>query len=63
MKEKSPLKLETHFKELENYGSLSAVLILDLVEKHFNVKINPRGFRSIATVQDLVDVIGSEKFS
>lgn len=63
LKEESIITPKTNFKELENYGSLSAVVILDLVEKQFNVKINPRGFRSIATIEDLVEAIGAEKFS
>ena len=61
--EETVINPSTNFKELENYGSLSAVVILDLVEKSFDVKINPRGFRSINSVNDLVEVIGAEKFS
>lgn len=63
LKEQSAVTAETNFKELENYGSLSAVLVMQLVEDHFDVKINPRGFRGITTVNDLVDAIGREKFS
>ena len=63
LKEETVINPSTNFKELENYGSLSAVVILDLVEKSFDVKINPRGFRSINSVNDLVEVIGAEKFS
>ncbi|WP_415325234.1 acyl carrier protein [Chryseobacterium sp. MMS23-Vi53] len=53
---------ETNFKELESYGSLSAVLVMQLVENQFDVKLNPRGFRSVNTISDLVEAIGSEKF-
>jgi len=63
LKEEAAITPDTNFKELENYGSLSAVVILDLVEKKFDLKINPRGFRSINSVNDLVNVIGAEKFS
>ena len=62
LKEQSAVTPETNFKELENYGSLSAVLVMQLVEDHFGVKINPRGFRSITTVNELVEAIGREKF-
>lgn len=63
LKEESTINPTTNFKELENYGSLSAVVILQLVEDKFDVKINPRGFRSVNTVNDLVDIIGADKFS
>ena len=63
LKEEGNLTPETNFKELENYGSLSAVVVLQLVEDHFQVTINPRGFRAIQTVNDLVEIIGKEKFS
>jgi len=63
LKEEGNLTPETNFKELENYGSLSAVVVLQLVEDQFQVTINPRGFRAIQTVNDLVEIIGKEKFS
>ncbi len=62
LKEAGTITPETHFKELENYGSLSAVLVLQLVEDQFQVTINPRGFRSIQSVNDLVEIIGKDKF-
>ncbi len=63
LKEEGNVTPETNFKELENYGSLSAVLILQLVEDQFGVKINPRSFRNIKTVNELVEAIGTEKFN
>jgi len=63
LKEEGIITPETNFKELENYGSLSAIMVIQLVENQFDVKINPRGFRSINTVSDLMEIIGSEKFS
>lgn len=62
LNEEGTITSETNFKELENYGSLSAVAILQLVEDRFNVKLNPRGFRSINTVNDLMDAIGRDNF-
>ena len=62
LKETGTIELDTNFKQLENYGSLSAVLILQLVEDNFDVKINPRSFRSINTINDLVNAIGENQF-
>lgn len=61
-KEKEEIFPETKFKTLENYGSLSAVMLLQLVEDKFDVKINPRSFRSVHTVNDLIAAIGVDKF-
>lgn len=54
---------ETPFKELDSYGSLSSVVVLQLIEEHFQVKLNPRSFRNIKTVNDIVTEIGEDKFS
>lgn len=53
----------TNFKELDSYGSLSSVLIMQLVEDHLKVKINPRSFRSIKNVEDIASEIGEDAFS
>lgn len=63
LKENALITLETNFKQLENYGSLSAVLVLQLVEDNFNIKINPRSFRSVNTINDFISAIGEEKFN
>lgn len=48
---------DTNFKELDSFGSLSSVLILQLVETHLSVKLNPRSFRKIKTVNEIFDAI------
>lgn len=63
LNEETAIKPETNFKELESYGSLSAVLVMKLVEEKFNIEINPRSFRNINTVNDIAEAIGREKFN
>lgn len=63
LKEEGQIFPDTQFKELENYGSLSAVMILQMVENEFDVKLNPRDFRKVNTVNDLVEAIGIDKFN
>jgi acyl carrier protein len=63
LKEETAITPETNFKELETYGSLSAVLVMKLVEDTFNTEINPRSFRNINTVNDIADAIGRDKFN
>ncbi len=63
LNESTDLEAETQIKELESYGSLSSLLILQLVEDSFEVKLNPRSLRKVDTTQDLMDLIGEEHFS
>ncbi|ALR31850.1 MULTISPECIES: acyl carrier protein [Chryseobacterium] len=63
LNEETAITPETNFKELESYGSLSAVLVMKLVEDQFDTEINPRSFRNINTVNDIADAIGREKFN
>ncbi|MBK1894433.1 acyl carrier protein [Chryseobacterium paridis] len=62
LNEKATITPDTNFKELESYGSLSAVLVMQLVENQFGVSLNPRSFRNINTIGDLTEAIGKEKF-
>lgn len=62
LNEKATITSDTNFKELESYGSLSAVLVMQLVENQFAVSLNPRSFRNINTIADLTEAIGKEKF-
>lgn len=63
LNEKTTITPETNFKELESYGSLSAVLVMQLVENQFGLSLNPRSFRNINTIGDLTEAIGIEKFN
>lgn len=63
MNEESTITPETNFKELQSYGSLTAVLVLQLIEKELSIEIPPRSFRNIKTVNDIVAMVGEDKFS
>lgn len=63
LNEETAITPETNFKELESYGSLSAVLVMKLVEDQFDTELNPRSFRNINTVNDIADAIGRERFN
>lgn len=53
--EKTDITPETNFKNLDSYGSLSSVLVLQLIEERLGVQLNPRNFRKIQTVNDIFD--------
>ncbi len=61
--EPSSLNEDTLFKELEGYGSLSALLVLNFVQEEFDKELNRRNFRKINTVKELMEEIGMEEFS
>ena len=53
--EKTDITPETNFKNLDSYGSLSSVRVLQLIEDRLGVQLNPRNFRKIQTVNDIFD--------
>lgn len=61
--ENEEITAETNFKDLDSYGSLSSVGIMDLIEKTFGIKLNPRSFRNIKTVNDIATEVGEDKLS
>lgn len=63
LKEETPITPETNFKDLDSYGSLSSVVVMQLIEETFGVKMNPRAFRNIKTVNDIAAEIGENKFA
>lgn len=63
LSEKTAILPETNFKDLESYSSLSSVFILQLIEEKLNVQLNPRSFRKIQTIDDIVEAVGREKFN
>lgn len=58
--EESKITPETNFKELSSFGSLTSILVLQLIENELGAVLNPRSFRSIKTVNDIADVVSPE---
>lgn len=61
--EETTILPDTNFKELGSFGSLSLVMVLQLVENNLGEKINPRSFRTVKTVNDVAEIVGSEKLN
>lgn len=61
--EESEITPETNFKELGSFGSLTSVLVLQLVENELGTTLNPRSFRSIKTVNDIAEIVSPEVFN
>ncbi|MDY6025141.1 acyl carrier protein [Bergeyella zoohelcum] len=63
LNETTTITPETNFKELDSYGSLTSLMVLQLVEDNLGLKLNPRSFRNIKTVNDIANEVGTDKMS
>lgn len=50
---------ETEFKQLEEWSSLNALAILNMIEKKYGVRLTQTEFRTISTIQELYDFLTS----
>ncbi|MBP7173657.1 MAG: hypothetical protein KBA33_06250 [Cloacibacterium sp.] len=62
LEEENPLTLDTKFKQLENYDSMSILTLIVFVDENFGKKIDTKQFKEINTIQDLKNFIGTENF-
>jgi len=62
LEEDNTLTLETKFKELENYDSMSVLSLIAFIDESFDKSLDTKHFKDISTVQELMELIGSENF-
>lgn len=53
-------KADTIFKDLDEWGSLTALSIIAMVDEEFDKSITGANLRSVATIQDLYNLIMSK---
>ena len=53
------LKPDTKFRELEQWDSMSALIIISLSDKYFGKRINLEEFKEVHTVLELYNLINS----
>lgn len=58
----SDLTLETNLKELEEWDSMTAMLLIGVVSNEFDYNLTGDEIAELSTVQSLIDKIGSDKF-
>lgn len=56
------LTVDTKLRLLPKYDSMTIMIIISLVDDHFNKTISAQQFEKIITVKNLMEVIGLEKF-
>jgi len=58
----SDLKVSTNLKELDEWDSMVAMLLIGLVSNEFDVNLTGDDLNSITTVQSLIEKIGPDRF-
>ncbi|NCB68819.1 MAG: acyl carrier protein [Bacteroidia bacterium] len=52
---------ETRFRELEEWSSLNALAVLNMIGKKYGIKILPDEMKPTQTIQELYDLVLSKK--
>ena len=56
----SEFTLETRFRELDEWSSLNALAILNMIGKKYSVSVRPDEMKPTNTVQELFDLVQSK---
>jgi len=56
------IKIDTNLKGLEEYDSLSVLVIVAMVDKKFKKQISSSDFENITTIGNLIELIGIDYF-
>lgn len=57
----SKLTSETKFKELPEWSSLAALIIIAFADENYDVEISGKEIREATTIQDLYNIINNKK--
>ena len=57
----SVFELSTNLRELDEWSSLNALAILNMIDKKYGVNLTPVEMRSANTIQELFDLVQSKK--
>jgi acyl carrier protein len=52
---------QTRFRDLDEWSSLNALAILNMIEKKYNVRLTPQEMRTANTVQELFNLVKAKK--
>lgn len=59
----SKLEFATNLKDLEEWDSMAAMLLIGYVSNEFGITLNANDLKEITTIQSLLEKIGLEKFN
>ena len=56
----SEIRFETNFRELEEWSSLTALAVMNMIGKKYDIRLNPDEMKTANTVQELYDLVSSK---
>lgn len=59
--ENGTLEASTSFRQMEGWSSMHALILIALVDNHFDVLLTGEELRGLDTIQDLYDLLASKK--
>jgi acyl carrier protein len=59
--EKGTLEPTTSFRQMEGWSSMHALILIALVDNHFDVLLTGEELRGLDTIQDLHNLLASKK--
>jgi acyl carrier protein len=62
LEEDKAINTGTKFSELDNFDSMSIMILIAFVDENFDEKISASQFKEIKSVDDLMNTIGSHHF-
>ena len=62
LEENTVLHTDTKFSDLDNFDSMSIMILIAFIDENFNEKISASQFKEIKTVTDLMNAIGNQHF-
>jgi len=54
------LSFSTDFRKLDEWSSLLALAIMNMIGKKYNIKLSPEEMKTTSTVQELYDLVNSK---
>lgn len=58
----SAVEISTNLKDLEEWDSMAAMLLIGYVSNEFGITLNAEDLKDITTVASLIEKIGANKF-
>jgi len=56
------LEITTNLKDLDEWDSMAAMLLIGYVSNEFGVTLNADDLKEITTIESLIEKIGADKF-
>lgn len=57
------LLVTTNIKELEEWDSMTAMMLIGLVSSEFDINLSADNIKELTTIESLINIIGKEKFN